>query len=370
MKRVLILGGYGNFGSHIARSLAPNPEIQLLIAGRSAEQAAAMLPSLEAANPPEAFAIDISHDLDAAFREAATDMVIHTVGPFQGQDYAVAEACIRHGCHYVDLADGRAFVAGIGALDARARERNVLVVSGASSAPCLTAAIIDEALPRFSRVEEVDYGISAAQQTNRGLATASSVLSYVGRPFETLRDGASGTVFGWQGLHGERYPELGLRLFGNCDIPDLELFPKRYPALQTIRFCAGHEIKLLHLGTWLLSWGVRCGVLPPLGRHSDRLLKWSFLFDPLGSSRSGLHMFLRGSGRDGRERIERFYLIARQGHGPYIPCTPAIILAERLARGELLQKGARPCLNLIDLEEFLAALERLDVTIIRETGND
>jgi hypothetical protein len=155
-------------------------------------------------------------------------------------------------------------------------------------------------------------------------------------------------------------------LFGNCDIPDLELFPKRYPGLSTIRFGAGHEIKLLHLGTWLLSWGVRLGLLPPLGRYSERLLKWSFLFDPLASGRSGFHMFLRGEGANGGKRIERFYIIARRGHGPFIPCMPAIILAKRLARGELPERGARPCLDLIGLDELLTAFDGLDISIVRE----
>lgn len=264
------------------------------------------------------------------------------------------------------MADGRAFVAGIGSLDRSARAADVLVVSGASSVPCLTAAIIDEALPRFRSIEELDYGISAAQQTNRGLATASSVLSYIGRPFTTLRKGACKTVYGWQDLHAESYPELGLRLFGNCDIPDLELFPERYPRLRTIRFGAGHEIKLLHLATWLLSWGVRLGLLRPLGHYSERLLKWSFLFDPLGSSRSGFHLHLRGRDRSGGERVERFYIIARRGHGPFIPCMPAILLAKRLALGELMERGARPCLDLIDLDELLCALESLDISVIRE----
>lgn len=370
MTRVLILGGYGNFGSYIAQSLAREPSIQLLIGGRSYEHAATFAVSLDAANPVKAYSIDIALDLQRDLRDAAPDMVIHTVGPFQGQDYGVAEACICSGYHYVDLADGRAFVSGIAALDGSAREADVLVVSGASSVPCLTAAIIDEALPRFSSIEDIDYGISAAQQTNRGLATALSVLSYIGRPFTILRNGAFKTIYGWQGLHAERYPELGLRLFGNCDIPDLELFPKRYSSLRTIRFAAGHEIKLLHLGTWLLSWGVRMGLLPPLARYSERLLKWSFLFDPLGSGQSGFHMYLRGKGRDKRQRIERFYIIARNGQGPYIPCMPAIILAKRLARGELLQRGARPCLDLISLGEFLTALESLDISIIREPEND
>jgi hypothetical protein len=367
--RILILGGYGNFGSHIARALAPEPGIQLLIAGRSKEKAAAFASLLNAANPPESHSVDIDVGLDDCLGNAATDMVIHTVGPYQGQSYAVAEACIRHKCHYVDLADGRAFVAGIGALDESARDANVLVVSGASSVPCLTAAIVDEALPRFSAIREIDYGISAAQQTNRGLATASSVLSYIGRGFTTLRDGAAKTVYGWQDLHAERYPELGWRLFGNCDVPDLELFPRRYPHLRTIRFAAGHEIKLLHFGIWLLSWGVRMRLLPPLDRYSDRLLKSSFLFDSLGSSRSGFHMYLRGRGRDGKERTERFTIVARRGHGPYIPCAPAILLAKRLARNKLSQRGARPCLDLIELDEFLGALRPLDVSVIRERGD-
>lgn len=366
MKRVLILGGYGNFGSYIAHSLASEPSIQLQIAGRSKGRASAFAASLSAANAAEGHSVDIGAGFGRRLQELAPNMVIHTVGPFQGQTYAIAEACIRNGCHYVDLADGREFVVGIGALDAAAKEADVLVVSGASSVPCLTAAIIDEALPRFSELKAIDYGISAAQQTNRGLATASSVLSYVGRPFTTMRNGRMEKVHGWQDLHTEHYPELGLRLFGNCDIPDLELFPARYPSLRNIRFCAGHEIKLLHLATWLLSWGVRIGMLPPLAPHAERLLKWSFLFDPLGSSRSGFHMYLEGRGLDGRERTERFYVIARQGHGPFIPCMPAIILAKRLARGKLTQRGARPCLDLIDLNEFLTALEPLDVSFIRD----
>ena len=43
-------------------------------------------------------------------------LVIHTVGPFQQQDFAVAQAAIAAGAHYCDLADARRFVCGIGAL--------------------------------------------------------------------------------------------------------------------------------------------------------------------------------------------------------------------------------------------------------------
>jgi hypothetical protein len=363
--RVLVLGGYGNFGGYVCRALAGDPRIRLVVAGRSQAKAAAFAASLGAAGPAEAVAVDIA-DPAAAMAACKPDLVIHTVGPFQRQDYRVAEAAIACGAHYCDLADARGFVAGIGALDAAARAAGTAIVAGASSVPCLTAAYLDAAQAEFSAIERVDYGISAAQQTNRGLGTASAILSYVGRPFTTLHHGAMQRVFGWQGLHSEVYPELGRRWFGYCDIPDLALFPARYPTLQTMRFRAGHEIALLHFGTWLLSWLVRLRLLPRLDRWSGSLLQASFLFDPWGSGRSGFHISIEGKGRDGAPLSRRHWIIARQGHGPNIPCMPAILLARKLAAGEALPPGARPCLDLIALDEYLGALAGLDVSAISE----
>ena len=366
VKRVLIIGGYGNFGSYIARSLADDDTIQLLIGGRSEAKASTFIAGLRSAHPAESHAIDISGDVRAAMDRIAPDIVIHTTGPFQTQDHTVAKACIEQGCHYLDLADARRFVATIGELDGQARAKDVLIVSGASSVPCLTAGVIDHYRPGFSRIENVDYGISAAQQTNRGLATTSGVLSYVGKPFTTLKDGRWQSVYGWQDMHAERYPELGIRLFGNCDIPDLDLFPVRYPEIRTMRFAAGHELKILHIGTWMLSWLVRIGLIRSLADHSEMLLRLAFLFDHLGSSRSGFHMYLAGLGTDGRPRQARFYLIARSGHGPYIPCMPAILLARKLARDALQERGAMPCVDLISLDEYLAALKRLDISVVSD----
>ena len=363
VSRVLIIGGYGNFGSYIARSLDGDPHIRLVIGGRSLDKARAFVAGLANAEPA---VIDIDGDLRAALAAIAPDIVIHTTGPFQHQDHRVARACVAQGSHYIDLADARQFVATIGTLDSAARERNVLVVSGASSVPCLTAAIVDHYRPRFARLDAIDYGISAAQQTNRGLATMRAVLSYVGRPFMTWRNGRPERVFGWQDQHSEVYPELGRRWFGNCDIPDLELFPSRYPELRSIRFGAGHELGLLQLGTWLLSWPVRWGLLPPLDRFAPALMPIAFLLDRLGSSRSGFHMYLTGTGHDGAPQTIRFFLIARSGHGPYIPCMPAILLARKLARGAIARRGATPCLDLIGLDEYLADLAHFDINVIRD----
>jgi saccharopine dehydrogenase-like NADP-dependent oxidoreductase len=361
--RVLVLGGYGNFGGYVCRALGGDATIQLVVAGRDHARARAFAAGLAAVNPAEAAAVDID-DPEEAIAASRPDLVIHTVGPFQGQDYRVAEAAIACGAHYCDLADAREFVTRVGVLDAKAKDAGVAVIAGASSVPCLTAAYLDAAASEFAVIDCVDYGIAAAQQTNRGLGTASAILSYVGRPFTMLRDGRMARVFGWQGLHSEVYPELGRRWFGYCDIPDNALFPERYPTLKTMRFCAGHEITVLHFATWLLSWMVRLRLLPRLDRWSRLLLRASFLFDPLGSGRSGFHMYIEGTAPNGERLLRRHWIIARQAHGPNIPCFPVILIARRLAAGEMIEPGARPCLDLISLGEFLAAMEGLDVSVL------
>ena len=188
----------------------------------------------------------------------------------------------------------------------------------------------------------------------------------MGKPFSVLEGGRRKLVYGWQGIQFVRYPELGWRLFGYCDIPDLELFPARYEQLRELRFVAGHEVKVLHFGTWALSWMVRLGLVKSLAPHAERLLRWSFHFDRFGSDKSGFHMVLSGTGADGRAKETRIFIIARRVHGPYIPCIPAILLAKRLAKGEAIEPGARPCLDLIDLHEYLRALEGLDISLIVE----
>ncbi len=303
----------------------------------------------------------ISHDLKEAFEDIKPDIVIHTSGPFQNQDAFVVKACINYGCHYIDLADGREFVSSISKLNTFAKDRGVLVVSGASSVPCLSSCLLDHYIDQFNELNEVEYAITTAQKTNRGLATAEAVLSYAGVPFDTLIDGKQQQVYGWQNIHIHDFRELSNRFLGNCDIPDLALFPLRYPDLKTQRFYAGLEISFMHIGLWGLTWLKRIGLLPPLNKIAPFLLKMSFLFDRFGSDTSAFYMKMSGNDNNKKDKHITFELTARSGDGPFIPCMPAILLASKLAKGDLNHTGAMPCIGLITLEEYLAALEPLDI---------
>jgi hypothetical protein len=56
--------------------------------------------------------------------------------------------------------------------------------------------------------------------------------------------------------------------------------------------------------------------------------------------------------RSSHSRIRTWQLTAPALDGPEIPCMAAILLARRLARGEVLQSGAFPCVGFLTLSEF------------------
>ena len=137
-----MLGGYGAFGSRICRLLARMDEVTVLIVGRDAKQAEALAHELRANHA----AFDIARDADlAALMTRRPDVVVNTIGPFQGADYRVAEACIEAGIHYIDLSNSHQFVAGIAQLDGAARAQGVAVITGASTVPALSGAVVAEA---------------------------------------------------------------------------------------------------------------------------------------------------------------------------------------------------------------------------------
>jgi hypothetical protein len=350
--KALILGGYGNFGKRIA-GLLTRKGVPVIIAGRDRAKAADQAGSLPR-GLAEIAVFDANIDLTRQLDLLRPAVVVNTCGPFQNADYAIARACIAAGVHYIDLADGRDFVTGIRQLDAEAKRRNVAVISGASTVPALTSAVIEHFKHLFGELDSLTFGIAPGQKAERGLATTQAILSYVGKRLKPCSGYQA--RYGWQDLYLQTYPAIGRRWMANCDIPDLDLLPSRY-GIKRIRFSAGMEISVMHLGLWLLSWAIRCRLPVNLSLHASALLKASHWFDFIGSADGGMHVILAGQDRSGRRTTLRWFIVAIDGDGPYIPTIPAVVLAAKIVAGETIAAGATPCVGLIALPDYLAELK-------------
>ncbi|WP_158070103.1 saccharopine dehydrogenase family protein [Motiliproteus sp. MSK22-1] len=353
---VLVLGGYGNFGGKISESLAITQGISVTVAGRSKQKSELFADQLRqrTGGKIDSVVLDINKkDFKDKIARTGVKLVIHSSGPFQGQNYDVAQACIESGIHYIDLADGRSFVNGFDRLDAKAKENNVLAVTGASSVPGLSSAVIDEYFSAFQELNEIHYGIAPGNRADRGEATVKAILSYTGRQFKRWQNSQWEDTYGWQEIHRYKFPDpVGRRWLASCDIPDLELFPGHYPSLKTVRFYAGLELGSLHLGLWLLSWLSRFRFVDNWSRYSKLVTRMSCWFQGLGTDIGAMYIQLKGIDLNGQPKILRWNLIAEDGHGPQIPTIPSIILAKKIAAGSLQEKGAKACVGLFSLMDF------------------
>jgi hypothetical protein len=300
---ILIIGGYGIFGGRIVELLEDEPRLNLTVAGRSLEKASAFCQSRHKARAqlvPAAF--DRNGDLAAQIAARRPELLVDASGPFQayGNDrYRVIEACIAQRVNYLDLADGSDFVAGVGGFDAAARAAGCYVLSGVSSFPVLTAAVVRHLSSDMARVDTIHGGIAPSPFAGVGENVIRAIAGYAGQPVVLKRDGktAKGYPFTEQ-LHFTVAPpgRLPLRdtMFSLVDVPDLRALQELWPDATTIWMGAGPVPEILHRALVALAWLVRCRLIPALSGLAP-LMHWATNHLRWGEHRGGMFVAVQGT---------------------------------------------------------------------------
>ena len=360
LKRILVLGGYGGFGARLSRRLASDG-FEVLVAGRNLEAAKAL-----AARLPHAIGLqaDRNGDISAILGEHRPFLLIDAAGPFQQSDDRVPRACMEAGIHYFDLADARDFVGAIRCLDERAKAAGVAVISGASSVPALSSAVVADLAKDMEEVRSIEMSISASNRATAGASVASAILSYVGRPVRLWRGRRWQDAMGWHMLKRETYAIASRRplhrLVALADVPDHDLLVESFAERPSVIFRAGPEFAFQTLALWLLSWPVAWGWLTSLKKISRFLLPLQRLTARLGTARSAMTIEIKGI-EQGAMKARRWTLIAENGDGVEIPTLPAQLLARALRDGRL-PPGARHAGGLLSLEDFRTLFRDLAIT--------
>lgn len=354
--RVLILGGYGVFGSRLAELLTRDG-CEIVIAGRDgakAHNAAARIGG-------SALRLDRSGEL-APIAPCAPDVVVDASGPFgvYGDDpYRVPRFCIAQGIHYLDFSDDARFTSGIVGLDAAAQSAGRFALSGASSVPGLSSAVVSALADDLDQIDSIETAILPGNRAPRGRAVIASILGQAGGPMRIWKDGTWKQVRSWS---APRRIELEPGLVRTCyriGVPDIDLFPEHFGA-QTVDFRAGMELGVMNRA--VAAWGGlrRLGI--DIGGRAAGVALSAWFADRLsgfGTDRGG--MVVQVTGRKAEESIERRWtLIAEAGDGPFVPTIVARALI-RAATNDGIPPGARPCLGEIPLTDIESAMTDLAV---------
>ena len=355
--RVLIIGGYGVFGGRLARLLADEPGLELVAAGRSKAKAAVFCSGIKGRATPEVF--DRDGALDAQLKRLRPDVVVDAAGPFQSygdNPYRVALAAMAAGSDYIDLADSPDFVCGVERLDGLARASGRFAISGASTCPALTAAVVETLAAGFARVESIEAGIAPSPRAEMGLSVMQAITGYAGRALPVLRDGKMQSAVALVDSKRRRIapagvPALHERLFSLVDVPDLRLLPKRWPDLRSVWFGAGPAPVVLHRVFVALARLVHQGALPSLLSAASlfyrarKLASW-------GEARGGMYVRVGGVGVDGAPLRREWCLVAEGDDGPFIPAMAAAALVLKRRDGQAPEPGARTALGAVDYRDF------------------
>ena len=354
--RVIVIGGLGNFGARICKRLAQEKGFKIIATSRHAE-------NTPPATNVELARLDIEQGgLAEQLKSLAPDLVIHCAGPFQNQDNRVALAALGCGAHYIDIADGRSFVAGfVAAVHPAAEAAGRLAITGASTLPALSSAVVDSMYKSQSSINSIEIFIAPGQQAPRGVATMTAVLGYAGEPFPWWQDGAWRIAHRWQELKRETF-SFGRRLAAGCDVPDLVLLPARYPGVLTVTFRAALEVSVQHTPLWILAAVRGAGLPVPIARWAPSLNRVGDWLDRFGSGTGGMKVRVVGIDASSRRNRKEWELVAKHNHGPEIPCMAAVLLAIRLRHGGDMGVGAKVCMGLISLDEFETEFARWGIT--------
>ena len=357
--KVLILGGYGKFGGQLAELLCDETRLALIIAGRSQAKASSFCQKLPPGAGRLAEAVDRNGDIETRLKEIAPDIVVDASGPFQayGDDpYRVAKAALATGCHYVDFADGSDFVHGIGQFDEAARNSALVMLSGVSSFPALTAAVVRHLSSDLLRVDSIIGGIAPTPYAGVGLSVVGAIAGYAGQKVSLRSNGEVRNAYALTETRPYTIAPPGFvpldRLqFSLVDVPDLDSLPELWPDVSTVWMGAGPVPAIIHRMLRGLAYLVRWGIIPSLAPFSrvlfqaNNILRW-------GEHRGGMFVEVTAKTGDGQTVTRAWHLLAEGNDGTFIPSMAIETLIRRWVDGAPPKYGARVATREIELADY------------------
>jgi short subunit dehydrogenase-like uncharacterized protein len=171
--RLLIYGATGYSGKLLART-ARERGLAAVLAGRNGAKVNPLARSLGLEG--RVFSLEDPWRLAEALRDV--DLVLNAAGPFSATAPLLADACLRTGTHYLDLAGEIAVFESLQRRDGEARARQVMLLPGVGINVVASDCLAAHAMKRLPTADRLRIGISRTTLVSRGsLGTIAALAS-------------------------------------------------------------------------------------------------------------------------------------------------------------------------------------------------
>jgi saccharopine dehydrogenase-like NADP-dependent oxidoreductase len=336
VKRIIVLGGLGQFGRTAANELRAL-ELPFVTASRRG-------------------AAEIHVDANDASSIRAViqsgDIVLDTAGPFHSRSTALLESAIQIGFDVIDINDDLRYAESVLALAPRIDSAGIRVLSSASSVSAIAAAVVRQS--GIIEPRRVTAFLAPASRHTSNPCAALSLIRAVGRPVRIFHDGQLQERIGWSDSKSFRMPPpLGTihgRLFESADAA---LLPRIWPTLRDVAMYVDTNTPGVNN---LLRLAARY-------RFVRRVLEYraglgTRIARTLGSNAGGIGYEIE----DARGHIARYAIVAAK-NSFITAVAPAVLAAQALAEDGFPHRGLVAADRHVDPDVLFAFLQSRGIII-------
>ena len=365
MGTVLVVGGYGNAGAAITELVLAHSDHTVRVGGRSEERARIFVGELESRDPQWAarllpVGVDATERASLERALAGVDLCIAAAGTSRSADIAV-EAALAVGVDYLDIQVGHAKAQRVLAMDVRARDAGVTLVTDGGFHPGVPAAMVRYADHRLAGLQRATVASVIAVDWASLRALADSTVAEMMEEFrvfayEEYRDGRWATAGSQPTV---TFPEpFGPRKAAAMGLAEMHQLTDTLPGLRDTGFYVGGFNPVVDYTIIPLAMaGMR--IAPDrLGQPLGRLLHWGLLRFTRPPYGTVLQL-------DGNEAGRRARTLMRISHPDayVVTAAPTVAAALQLLDGSARRPGAHTQAMLVEPTRFFADQAAMGLTV-------